>query len=1197
MSGSLALRDKFSEPSLTPLDNSQYRPLGRDGFEIAIICALPRETNAVLCAMDQIWHDCRHYYGKIAGDDNSYDFGRMGSHCVVIVTLPNMGPVAASSASRSLKMSFSSIQLALLVGICGAVPFKKDNSEILLGDVIISEAVVELDYGRQYHDSFRRKDSLLDVHGRPNEEILGLLQRWKIPMILETLRRGSIWHLRHLLQRLNIDYPGASHDMLFASEYIHKHHDHCLGCSGTADAVCQSALASSCSDILCDERQLVARHRLHEVVKSGNSIQDLEIHIGSIGTGNAVVRSARHRDQHALLEGIIAFEMEGVGVWDKFNCLVIKGVCDYADSHKSKTWQDYAAAVAAAVAKEVLQQYVRPQGLQQPTVPNGSPHLVHWELFSRSTEASFRHVYGSHHSRSKYLFEGSAIKDHGDFSERGPGDISAQQRVLASLRFPRMQDRAQQIESAHDQTYEWVLESQQKGVQRWDDLATWLSSNTETRNIYWISGKPGSGKSTLMRFLAERLNLQEHMLPWAQGCSVLRASYFSWSPGEILQKSLEGLLRSLLLQILKQKPDLIREVIDDTRWSTAKIPSIALADWNKLELISCLQNCISALQKLFIKVLLFVDGLDEFECTDEIRQELIETFRRLAFTGNVKVFLSSRPWNIFQDSLNGIPRIRLEDLTREDIRLYVRAKFLNNLRFHQLLSCDKKIAEALILAVGDKAEGVFLWVRLVVRDLLKGIRDGDGIQTLHRKLNEIPADLNEYFKTLFSSIDSQHMREASVMLQVALHEEDHFATLHPLRLLDLSFTDESSPDFAIADSFNYPKLSMNDREGLRFRLDSTIRRLNSRCMGLLECTYNPCSFFDISGHEFTTEELENASLYQDLKFEPSIYPEVFDCPNLLQVFMPTVDFLHRCSRDFLVSPHIEGLLHQQTGGEYDARMLIVNARISQFLALQKAGCGRSISLGLASYIMSALSIPKFIDAAPSIRAACMLQPAIEAFACQCGHETYSMGPGWYIGPSLRSWHEEKSNFLTLAIDFNLRGYCTEYLTANQVQRKNGRPILDYILRPRFTSEAFVNIGYSVPNVDLIHRVLIFGADPNGLYQGVSVWALFLSSTADWLNRGFNTSAINKSSYLASLRMMIDRGGSTISPVLLGYGSFAIGNEKNYRWPKDLPTVDQAITRFSQPSYAVADLLETFRIHFEPEMNDLIELARGRSGKY
>lgn len=703
-----------------------------------------------------------------------------------------------------------------------------------------------------------------------------------------------------------------------------------------------------------------------------------------------------------------------------------------------------------------------------------------------------------------------------------------------------------------------------------------------------------------MQFLGERLDVQEHMLPWAERCSVIRAFYFSWSPGNVLQKSLEGLLRSLLLQILKQKPDLISDVIDDTRWSAAHLSSITLADWNNLELFSSLQRCILGLRKLFIRVLFFVDGLDEFDGTDEMRQELVGIFKRLACTGNVKILLSGRPWNIFQDSFSDVPKIRLEDLTRDDINLYVRAKFLNNPRFQYLLRCDQKAAEALVFAVTDKAEGVFLWVRLVVRDLLKGIRDGDGIHTLYRKLEEIPADLNDYFKRLFSSISPHHMREASMILQVALHEEHDFISRHPLRLLDLSFTDESSPDFALADPFNHRKISMNDREGLRFRLDSTVRRLNSRCMGLLECTYNPDNFFDLFCEEFT-DELEDTLHYQGLKFEPSIYSEIFDGPDLLRSFMLTVDFLHRCCRDFLLSPDIQSLLHQYTEGQYDARMFIVNARISQFLALQKVGCGRSISPGIASYIISALSVPEWKEAAVSIRAARMLQPAIEAFTCYGG--TYSAG--WYIDSVLASWHEEKSNFLTLAIDFDMRGYCMAYLTENQVQIKKGRPILDYILRPRFETDASLEIGNSVPSIDLLHRVLTFGADPNCLYHEVSVWALFLSSVADWLHRGFDTSAINKQAYLIALRMMIERGAGLVLPRSWVFSDspchlhrFGCSqNEKHGCWPKDLPTVEQAITGLSQPGYAVTDLLETFRVHFGPEIDDLIALVKARIDGY
>ncbi|KAK9850725.1 hypothetical protein MYU51_011815 [Penicillium brevicompactum] len=1094
-------------------------------------------------------------------------------------------------------MSFNSIKLALLVGICGAVPFKKDGSEIVLGDVIISETIVELDYGRQYPGSFKRKDALLDVHGRPNDDILGLLQRLKIPNIIETLRRGSMGHLRWLLQHLDIAYPGASQDMLFPSDYIHKHRGNCIECCDALGNVCQSALTASCSDISCHENQLLARLRLEEIVKAGIQSPQPHIHIGSIGTGNAVMKSAQHRDQHAHSENIIAFEMEGVGVWDKFSCLVIKGVCDYADSHKSKVWQDYAAAAAAAVAKEVLGQYVMPQKVPQPMVSNvDSRHWLKWEPFPRQNRDVFRDAYGTHDSTSRQISHRAFNDIRGSFEDE-KRDKEARQRILESLRFPQMQERAQQIQPAEEKTYEWILHRHVTQRHRYEGLVTWLSSITETRRIYWISGKPGSGKSTLMRFLEERLEMQDHMFPWARDCSVIRVSYFSWNSGNALQKSLEGLLRSLLFQILEQKPNLIPGMFDGTRWSAAHMPSAKLAGWTNSELLASLQMCILTLQKLSMKILFFVDGLDEFECTDRMRQELIDILTRMAHSANVKMFLSARPWNIFQDGFRDNPRLRLEDLTRGDITLYVERKFLNSPRFLDLLCYDQEKAEELISRITERAQGVFLWVRLVVYDLLQGIRDGDGIQCLHQKLEGIPTDLDEYLERLFSSISPQHKREASIILQVALHEERSFETLHPLRLLDLSFIDEPSPDFALVDTSSYLKLPMRDPERLRLRLDATLRRINSRCMGLLECTYNPDDFFGLFGEQSTEESRDIISHCQDLKLEPSVYPSTFHGLNTLQYFMLTVDFLHRCCRDFLISSNTRELLHQYSGGQYDARMFIVNARISQFLALQKIESGRGISLGLASYLISALSVPEWRETAASIRAAQILQPIIEDFPCS--GETYLRG--WYIGPSLTSWYEEESNFLTLAIDFNMRGYYMAHLTEKVINSKTGRPILDYVLRPRFESTD-LRIGNSVPSVDLLDRVLTLGADPNRLYQGVSVWALFLSSVAEWLHRGIDTSDTNKKAYFAAIRMMIQRGAAVILPRywamrerplrIRPFERLILQNDEHVCWPINLPGYEP-IDRLLQPGFAVIDLLKKFRVHFGPNTNDLIALANAR----
>ncbi|RDW69099.1 uncharacterized protein DSM5745_08859 [Aspergillus mulundensis] len=140
--------------------------------------------------------------------------------------------------------------------------------------------------------------------------------------------------------------PAAIHDKLFPPDCIHRHHFVRPGGNvrGSPESVCEAALKTPCDELGCDESILIPRSCL-------NDETDHRIHFGSIATGDTVLKSARHRHHHAEKERVIAFEMEGAGVWSKFNRLIIKGVCDDADSHKNKKWQEYAAAVAASVAK------------------------------------------------------------------------------------------------------------------------------------------------------------------------------------------------------------------------------------------------------------------------------------------------------------------------------------------------------------------------------------------------------------------------------------------------------------------------------------------------------------------------------------------------------------------------------------------------------------------------------------------------------------------------------------------------------------------------------------------------------------------------------------------------------------------------------------------------------------------------------
>lgn len=345
-----------------PLPSGPPPPSNRDDFEIAILCALPLEAEAVGALFDHTWEGLK--FGKKRGDQNTYRTGVIGDHNVVLVFLPGMGKSNAASAASSCATTFPSIRLALVVGICGGVPFPKSRKEILLGDVIISKGLVQHDFGRQLPGKFSRKATNQDDLAKPNREILSYLASLKEGTGYDRLTDRTSDYLKHLLQkpRLNAKYPGAENDKLFEATYRHKHYGSscavCAQCEGKLDDACQTSLDLTCDDLRCNDNRLVTRNRLADCRKD---VPKPEVHFGYFASGDTVMKSGEARDELAASEKeeVMGFEMEGAGVWDNFHgcVVVIKAVCDYADSHKNKRWQNYAAAVAAAVSKAFLQDW------------------------------------------------------------------------------------------------------------------------------------------------------------------------------------------------------------------------------------------------------------------------------------------------------------------------------------------------------------------------------------------------------------------------------------------------------------------------------------------------------------------------------------------------------------------------------------------------------------------------------------------------------------------------------------------------------------------------------------------------------------------------------------------------------------------------------------------------------------------------
>ncbi|KAF7515786.1 hypothetical protein PCG10_002913 [Penicillium crustosum] len=330
------------------------RPFSRDEFAIAIICALTLEAEAVEELFDETYDRFGALYKKQPGDDNAYINGRVGDHNVVLCYMPGMGKGNAASVASSMKISYKRIQVALVVGICGGAPFPLSGREIFLGDVIISDAVIEYDFGRQYAGGFERKTGVKDTLGRPNREIRSKLAGLKAKRSLIDLQAKMLRHMQ-AIQKSQPDWhhPSSADDVLFEASYQHKHHDitaspKCCCFAATPDEICKEALDTSCTHLGCDKDHI--RRRRH-----GTENYNPVIHIGTVASADTVMKSGEHRDRLIKSEHVIGFEMEGAGIWDNISCIIIKGVCDYADSHKNKEWQAYAAATGAATAKAFLE--------------------------------------------------------------------------------------------------------------------------------------------------------------------------------------------------------------------------------------------------------------------------------------------------------------------------------------------------------------------------------------------------------------------------------------------------------------------------------------------------------------------------------------------------------------------------------------------------------------------------------------------------------------------------------------------------------------------------------------------------------------------------------------------------------------------------------------------------------------------------
>jgi hypothetical protein len=399
--------------------------------------------------------------------------------------------------------------------------------------------------------------------------------------------------------------------------------------------------------------------------------------------------------------------------------------------------------------------------------------------------------------------------------------------ILQSLRFPTMKDRYEAIREAHAKTFKWIFRKLDNIDQPWSDFSDWLQHGD---GMYWISGKAGSGKSTLMRYIQDNSRLRILLQNWtAQDEDLVIATFFFWISGVSDQSSQVGLLRSLLFELLSSRPHLIEATLPDLwsslRSSVSPVQYSQTYSWTLPRATSAFKTLFSIISQDTGHIFLLVDGLDEFQGDPA---ETVELFQSVV-SSNVKICVSSRPWQVFEVAFKNTPKLRLQDLTYGDIKYYVNDKLLRSAPMQQLCAVDPVGALSLVEEIVEKAEGVFLWVVLVVKSFLNGLTNGDSILYLRKRLEELPSELEDLYSYMLSKIEPIYYEEGRKLFSIvwlAFHQEKNYKG-GGISAVHLSFALEDNEDMTA------PYKRWNKRKVISI-VEWMDSRLKVCCAGLLE---------------------------------------------------------------------------------------------------------------------------------------------------------------------------------------------------------------------------------------------------------------------------------------------------------------------------------------------------------------------------
>lgn len=452
--------------------------------------------------------------------------------------------------------------------------------------------------------------------------------------------------------------------------------------------------------------------------------------------------------------------------------------------------------------------------------------------------------------------------------------LAKEKAILRWLNFRQMMHRLEEVPTAFRTTFEWIFHKSLENCP-WDSFIAYLEDSGSTAP-YWINGKAGSGKSSLMKFIVNDDRTKQALMKWSGNDKLLMPTFFFWNLGTALQNSHVGLIRSLLYAVLKAHEELI-PVIFAALWHNWK-PSDEDIEPSYIEVKKAFELLLER-SSSFLKLCIFVDGIDEYNGDHKD----MSLFLRSLTSTHVKVVVSSRPITACVNAFKHCPMLRLQDLTKGDMEIYVRENLCTHQSMVALANRHPQQVTSLVGEIRSKANGVFLWVSIVVRLLIEGLEAGDDMHDLKHKLRLLPADLKDLYRRMMHKMQLEYQVQAAEIFQL-LHTWNAMVPEEPLKTIIFSFALEDP-----SEALQLPVEPLEAENALE-RYHKTEARVRSRCCGLIEVHM-----------KFARKD---SWLHQPFYGGAVKASWGFPLPDIENVMDSTIDYLHRTVAEFLHSDNV-----------------------------------------------------------------------------------------------------------------------------------------------------------------------------------------------------------------------------------------------------------------------------------------------------